>query len=97
MLRVVAFLPVLVFSIESAFAETFCAPHNDLVEYLRDAYREEPAAVGTTADGNQLEILVSRNGSWTLIVTTPEGRSCAEVAGNGWRSPPTTVKQLPQT
>ena len=97
MLRVVAFLPVLVFAIESAAAETLCAPHNDLIEYLRDTYREVPTAAGTTAEGNRLEILVSRSGSWTLIVTTPEGRSCAEVAGNSWRAPPQAVKQLPQT
>ena len=97
MLRVVAFLPILVFATESAFAETFCAPRNDLIEYLRDAYREVPTASGTTAGGNRVEILVSRDGSWTLIVTTPEGRSCAEVAGNGWRSRPDLIKSTPET
>ena len=97
MLRVATFLPVLVFSIESASAETLRAPHNDLIEYLRDTYREVPTASGTTAAGNRVEVLVSRNGSWTLIVTTPQGRSCAEVAGNGWRSRPELIKSTPET
>ncbi|MDA0262317.1 MAG: hypothetical protein O3A21_09020 [Proteobacteria bacterium] len=97
MLRVVAFLPVLVFAVGPALAETFCAPRSDLIEYLRDAYREVPAASGTTAEGNRVEILVSRDGSWTLIVTTPEGKRCAEVAGNGWRESPRLTKELPET
>ena len=97
MLRVVTFLPVLVFAVAPAFAETLCAPHNDLIEYLRDTYREVPTAAGITAEGNRVEILVSRNGSWTLIVTTPQGQSCAEVAGNGWRSLPNGIKRLPET
>jgi len=97
MLRVVAFLPVLVFAVESASAETLCAPHSNLVEYLRDTYREVPTASGTTAGGNRVEILVSRDGSWMLIVTTPQGRSCAEVAGNGWRERPDLNKDTPET
>lgn len=97
MLRVVTFLPVLVFAIELASAETLCAPHGDLIEYLRDTYHEVPTASGTTAGGNRVEILVSRDGSWTLIVTTPQGESCAEVAGNGWRSRANLIKSAPET
>jgi hypothetical protein len=62
----------------------FCAERAALVKSLSDAYREVPAAVGQI-DGNAvIEVLVSESGSWTILATGTDGRSCVVSAGEGW-------------
>ena len=88
MLRVVALVSLIVLGATSAHADTLCAPRTDLLEYLRDTYAETPAASGSTAEGGTVEILVSRRGSWTMVVTAPSGEACARATGDNWRSLP---------
>ncbi len=40
--------------------------------------------MGVTDSGQLLEVLVSRKGTWTMLVTQPHGPSCIVATGQGW-------------
>ena len=45
-----------------------------------------------TNTGGLVEVLTDgKGGTWTIIVTTPQGMSCLVAAGEGWRS----MQQVP--
>ncbi len=65
-------------------AMDFCADRAAMVKSLSDTYRENPTAVGQI-DGNAvIEIFVSEKGSWTILATRTDGKSCVVSAGEGW-------------
>ena len=64
--------------------ESSCGQRADVVGYLAANYSETPVGLGLTSDGNVLEVVVSRDGTWTMIVTMPNGVSCAVAAGADW-------------
>ncbi|MFQ5776195.1 MAG: hypothetical protein ACE5GS_16880 [Kiloniellaceae bacterium] len=42
--------------------------------------------MGVTAEGSLVEVLAdATGGTWTIIVTSPEGVSCLILSGEGWR------------
>ena len=64
-----------------------CAPREAALAVLVEDYGEQPIGGGIASQGPMLEVLVNeRSGSWTVIVTTPDGRSCIVSHGEGWRS-----------
>jgi hypothetical protein len=65
-----------------------CGSRGEIVDFLQQTYAETPAASGRMADGKTFEILVSKLGSWTMIVTEPNGRACAEASGRDFRTSP---------
>ena len=53
---------------------------------LAKKYKESPVAAGVTLSGGLVEVLTDgKGGTWTIIVTTPQGMSCLVAAGEGWR------------
>lgn len=42
--------------------------------------------MGLTNTGTLVELLQSEDGSWTLIMTMPNGRSCLMAAGQNWET-----------
>src|SRR4051812_14133009 len=100
MYRVCAALAALLIPVSAmaSASNMLCAPHADLLDYLRSTYAELPAASGRTADGAMFEILASQAGSWTLIVTKPDGNACAEASGHNWHQGPLhAVASTPRT
>jgi hypothetical protein len=69
-----------------AQAQTVCAPRAVMVEKLKSDFGERPRGVGLADTGGLLEFLASKDGSWTLIMTSPEGRSCLVMAGDKWKA-----------
>jgi len=61
-----------------------CGDRGDLVSQLKDKYHESQTGFGMTGNGSVVELLTSDNGSWTLVLTFPNGRSCMMAAGEGW-------------
>jgi hypothetical protein len=47
--------------------------------------------MGLAASGSIVEILVSQTGSWTILVTSPNGTSCVVAVGDYWEA----LKPLP--
>lgn len=63
-----------------------CNTRDSVIELLHGNYEEYPVAVGVTNTGGLVEVLSASNGgTWTIIVTTPQGMSCLVAAGEGWR------------
>ena len=60
-----------------------CAPHDMLVDLLAKRYQESVIGTGIGKDA-LVELLVSPTGTWTMIVTRPEGLSCLVAAGEAW-------------
>lgn len=61
-----------------------CAAHDQLVSLLARQYKEVPEAVGVTQDGILLEVFVSEERSWTVLLTTATGVSCIAASGENW-------------
>jgi len=63
-----------------------CANRADFLKHLSENYQEAPVAMGLTANGGLLEVVASEDGSWTIIVTMPNGMSCGVASGMNWES-----------
>lgn len=63
-----------------------CANRADFLKHLSANYKEAPVAMGLTANGGLLEVVASKDGSWTIIVTMPNGMSCGVASGMSWET-----------
>jgi hypothetical protein len=88
--------------IAPALAQTpqACGPRKTVVEQLGREYAEVPVNRGITSEGALIELLASPSGSWTLLISLPNGQSCLAAAGESWeeldpqmaRSDPVSLK-----
>ncbi len=70
----------------AAAAQNYCSPRNEVIENLAKKYREAPIAFGVTRTGGLIEVLTTKDGgTWTIILSMPNGTSCLISAGEGWR------------
>lgn len=65
-----------------------CAPRGEIVSALSEKFRENPAAVGQVNQNAVVEVFVSDSGTWTIIATGTDGKSCIVSSGEGWESTP---------
>ncbi len=71
----------------TAMAQPQCNERDNVLELLAKKYQETPIAAGVTNTGGLVEVHTDHNsGTWTIIVTTPQGMSCLVAAGEGWRN-----------
>lgn len=68
-----------------AQAQTLCGPRTNLLDHLARNHKEQPSSIGLTTSGKVIEVLTSSAGSWTIIVTNPNGTSCLVIAGEEWQ------------
>ena len=61
-----------------------CDDRGKILNKLGSDYAERRISLGLAANGNLLEILASKSGSWTMIYTTPNGGSCVLATGQSW-------------
>jgi hypothetical protein len=69
-----------------AEAAPACSARAAVIAELRDQFKEEPTGLGMTGNGQVVELLTSEAGSWTLLLTFPNGQSCLIASGHGWES-----------
>ena len=65
-------------------AQSSCGPREHLVKLLSDQYKEDPIGIGLAQPGQVLEVFASSNGSWTMVMTRPDGKACLIAAGDNW-------------
>jgi hypothetical protein len=65
-----------------------CGEREHLVTHLGAAYSEAPANLGLAATGSVVEVLTSDRGTWTILVTEPNGVTCVVAAGENWENLP---------
>ena len=68
----------------TASAQTACGPREQLVKLLTDQYKEDPVGMGLAQPGQVLEVFASSSGSWTMVMTMPNGKACMIAAGDNW-------------
>ncbi len=77
---------VLFLSASSANAEQFCAPRDTAVLQLEKQFGEMVSGRGLAANGKRMiELFVSEKGSWTVLISDPNGRSCVMSSGENWQ------------
>ena len=63
-----------------------CGPRADVLADLGKDYREQPIGIGLSRNGVILTLLASpRFHTWTLLITQPNGMTCAVDAGESWQ------------
>ena len=64
-----------------------CDQRASIIGRLAEKFREAPVAIGVTSTGGMVEVLTTGDGgTWTIIVSYPNGTSCLIAAGEGWRA-----------
>ena len=80
----------------NAFAvQVQCAKHNQMVGLLSKKYSESPVAMGTVSEDRYMQLFVSSEGSWTILVTKTDGQACIVAAGHNWEKLPGAIAADP--
>lgn len=76
------------FSAQNANAQSrSCAPRPVVVERLSDTYGETRQSIGLATNNTVVEVFASSDsGSWTIMVTTPQGMTCLVAAGRSFET-----------
>lgn len=72
----------------AALAQPVCGTHQSIAENLKKSYAETPVSMGITSGGGIIEVFSSPKGTWTLVITQPNGVSCLIAAGQDWEDLP---------
>ena len=62
-----------------------CGERATFLEYLRTRHEEVPRGVGVLQDGRALEIVRGASGSFSILMTMPDGKTCLILSGEGWQ------------
>ena len=66
-----------------------CHDATEIAKQLSKKYEEAPIAFGLQSNGNLLQIYTSETKhTWTVVSTTPAGKSCIVAAGKRWETLP---------
>ena len=85
-IRIAAIGTALALSTLSAQAQFICGGHSDLVAGLARAFQQKQIGYGVVGEAAIVEIYVSANGTWSMLVTDVQGRSCIFATGDGWEN-----------
>jgi hypothetical protein len=69
-----------------AEAARLCGDRDQILKRLEQRHDETPQALGLSADGGVLEVLVSPSGGWTILVTYPKRPTCVVAVGEAWQA-----------
>ena len=72
----------------AALAQPVCGTHKNISDNLRKSYTEAPVSMGVTVGGGVIEVFASKEGTWTLVITQPNGMSGLIAAGQDWENLP---------
>lgn len=80
-----------------AQAQAVCGDRSRIMATLAKNYAERPAAIALTSDGAVIEVLTSRVGTWSILVTAPGGPTCLVAGGENWEPIPLPLPQAVRT
>lgn len=70
-----------------AAAQTLpCAPRERVLAHVIDQRGEARMATGQAAQGASIELFAAPNGTWTLLLNLPDGRTCLLANGEGFEA-----------
>lgn len=67
-------------------ATTTCGDHKDFVNTLAVKFQEHRLGLGLVDQSHVVELFVSKKGTWTMLLTTPAGKTCVLATGQDWQS-----------
>ena len=70
-----------------------CGMRDRMVDHLKTTYGEVRRGGGLQSATGLMELYVSEEGSWTLLLTRPDGTSCPVAVGEAWRNDATPFPQ----
>ncbi len=77
---------ILFLSATSANAQQVCASRDRAVVQLEKQFEENVSGRGLTLNGKKMfELFISEKGSWTMLISDPQGRSCIVASGEYWQ------------
>lgn len=85
-LALAAFLTVSTAASPVAAQQMRCAPHEEVERHLAERFAEQPVGIGVTLQGALMEVFAGPEGTWTVVVSNPNGITCMVAAGEGWRT-----------
>lgn len=76
-----------------SFAQfAMCGDRAAIVDQLKTKYQESRQAVGLVSNNGAAELYVSEKGTWTMLMTLSNGKSCIIAAGHSWDATPTLAQ-----
>ncbi len=72
--------------IPAASAQSVCGTHQLVAEKLKQSYDEQLTGAGLSHNGGMIEVYSSPDGTWTIVLTRPDGISCLMASGELWES-----------
>lgn len=63
-----------------------CGERKLMVDHLKSTYGEQRMGGGLQSATGLVELYVSAEGTWTLLLTRPDGTSCPIAVGEAWRN-----------
>ncbi len=73
----------------------YCSARTDVLTQLKGNYAEKPRAMGLASNGFVVEVLSSEDGTWTIIITQPDGLTCLMATGKHWQPVIAKAKGIP--
>lgn len=93
---IAAALFVAIASLPASAQQRQCTQRPNIVGHLAKKFSETPVAIGLSSNGGIIEVFSSeKSGSWTIIITMPDGNSCLMAAGENWERIQTVAKLGP--
>jgi len=84
-MKTLIFAAILTAVTTSSQARVYCDIRDNIVTQLTARYSESQSGFGLTNGGNQLlELFISTQGTWTILLTKPDGTSCVMASGHSW-------------
>jgi hypothetical protein len=71
-----------------------CGNHDKIVEVLGDKFKETRRVMGVVNSTAVMEIFMSPQGTWTIVITDTSGLSCITASGEEWQDVPVAVAGL---
>lgn len=71
-----------------------CGDHDKIVDVLGNKYKEERRVMGMVNSKAVMEIFMSPQGTWTMVITDTRGMSCITAAGGEWQDIPVATAGL---
>ncbi len=91
-LVILGFVGATLSSTGPASAQQACVTHEAATKYLEKQFDERAVGRGLANAGKaMLELFVSEAGSWTVVVSEPNGRSCIMASGESWQQLPLLI------
>ena len=84
----------LISNVKAVEAAPQCGDHDKIVDVLGHKFKEERRVMGVVNSTAVMEIFMSPQGTWTMVITDTSGMSCITAAGEEWQDVPVAVAGL---